>query len=210
MPFSFSQKLQDLVSLLWFNRDSNSNSNPTVAELLGNRGSVVQAYRSRSRGFQADPLWNDQDTQLLSLYRMYQYLVVGWTIQLRNEIEYFWNHKGWAVKGIPDPMDNDAERYAILAALPHFLVQAFNRLIDRGLPRYSAAIIENPEELQQQAKILEEVPEWCKNVAPLPSILNLPLANGDIPAELEDPRASDILKRWNILRHDPHVLFVMS
>jgi len=206
MPFNLLGPIKRYIPT--FRTTSEVTSSLTVAELLADRNQIQRRYRARARSFEADPLWNDQDTPLRSLYRMCEYLVIGWTIQLRNEIEYFWNHKGWTVSAVPDPKDEDHERYAILAALPCFLNLAFNRLIERGLPRYSPAIILNPEELENQPKTLEHAPAWCDNVTPLPNILRLPLADGSALQDEQDPRASEILLRWNILRDDPHVLFV--
>jgi hypothetical protein len=60
-------------------------------------------------------------------------------VQFRNEIEYFWNQKSWAVQAIPDPKDPDPVRYAILAVLTDQMVRAFNHLIERGLPRDAAS-----------------------------------------------------------------------
>jgi hypothetical protein len=76
---------------------------------------------------------------------MYEYLVVGFTQGLRTEIEFFFNQATWAVSEILDPADSDPARYAILSVLPSYLVIAFNRLIQRGLPRGSPAIIAGDE-----------------------------------------------------------------
>lgn len=46
----------------------------------------------------------------------------------------------------PRPQDPGSTRYTILAILSHFLVVAFNRLIEKGLPRGSKAIIRGREE----------------------------------------------------------------
>lgn len=78
-------------------------------------------------------------TPTASLYRMYEYLVTGYITGLRTEIEFFFNQPSRAVSAIPDPKDPDPERSAVLAALPYYLVIAFNRLIERGLPRNSPA-----------------------------------------------------------------------
>jgi hypothetical protein len=39
-------------------------------------------------------------TPSASLYRMYEYLVVGYIIGLRTEIEYFFNHPSWTASCI--------------------------------------------------------------------------------------------------------------
>lgn len=72
---------------------------------------------------------------------MYEYIVLGYNIGLRTEMEWFFNHPSWSVASIPDPMDSDPARYAVLAVIPRFLVGSFNRLVERGLPRGSPGII---------------------------------------------------------------------
>jgi hypothetical protein len=114
-----------------------------------------------------------------SLYRMYEYLVVGYTAGLRSEMEYF-NQSTWSVKAIPDPEDTDPARYAILAVLTHYLAKAFNPLIERGLPRGCPAIIADAEaeaELRAREVVLELQPSWAKAVrvwmsqSPSPTLL---------------------------------------
>lgn len=144
---------------------------------------------------------------LASLYRMYEYLVVGYTIGLRTEIEFFFNQPSWSVKDIADPKDADPTRYAILAVLPQYLIWAFNRLIEKGLPRGSPAIL-TPEieaSLKLQPVKLEEVPSWAKNVPPLKDTFI-------IPGDSEDPPdakgRSERFYNMNIVVDEPHVLFV--
>ncbi|KAJ4136400.1 hypothetical protein NW768_004013 [Fusarium equiseti] len=123
-------------------------------------------------------------TPIASLYRMYEYLVVGYTFGLRSEIEYFFNQP-WSVKSIPDPEDPDPARYAILAVLTHYLVKAFNRLIERGLPRGCPAIIDPDTEarLRSQEVVLEQQPSWVKSVHRLKEPFKIPLASGETPAD---------------------------
>ncbi|KAE8155258.1 hypothetical protein BDV25DRAFT_146401 [Aspergillus avenaceus] len=147
-------------------------------------------------------------TPTASLYRMYEHIVAGFTIGLRNEIEHFFNQSAWAVSEIPDPKDPDRERYAILAVLPHYLVVTFNRLIERGMPRDCPAIItsrEMEEELKARTKVLEQEPSWVKEVPRLEQTLIIPDKNGEVPAE--DSRSEPFL-RMNIIVEAPHVLFV--
>ena len=97
-------------------------------------------------------------TPLGSLYRMYEYVVYDHVLGLRTEIEFFFNHSHWKVAKIPDPVDSDPKRYAIISVIPHLLVKAFNRLIERGLPRDAPAIImgdEHFDELADRPRILE-------------------------------------------------------
>jgi hypothetical protein len=146
-------------------------------------------------------------TPTASLYRMYEYLVVGYNTGLRTEIEFFFNHPSWAVAAIPDPAEPDPARYAILAALPHYLVRAFNRLIQRGLPRGSPAIIgpKEEEELRSRPIILEEEPPWAAKVPALAQTLVIPDPDGNEPGE--DCRSFRLLE-MNIVAEEPHVLFV--
>lgn len=139
---------------------------------------------------------------------MYEYLVVGYTIGLRSEIEFFFNQPSWAVKDIPDPEDPDPARYAILAVLPQYLTVAFNRLIERGLPRGSPAIIagiEAEKALKARPVILEEIPQWSTEVPALDKTLVIPDDMGKEPTE--DTRSPGFFK-MNIIADEPHVLFV--
>lgn len=143
-----------------------------------------------------------------SLYWMYEYLVVGFTIGPRTEIEYFFNQPSWAVSAIPDPQDADPQRYAILSVLPHYLCKAFNRLIERGLPRGSPAIIAGNEaerELRSRPMVLEEEPEWALRVPPLSEKLVIPRRQGGEP---EEEYVSERFMTKNIMVEEPHVLFV--
>ncbi len=170
---------------------------PTVAWLLAHRDERM-GERAQTPG----------RTPTASLYRMYEYLVVGYTIGLRTEIEFFFNRPTWAVAEIPDPEDPDPERYAILAVLPFYLCMAFNRLIERGLPRGSPAIImglEMEEELKRRPVVLEEEPSWVARVPALPQVLVIPDESGKEPPEEE--RSLRFLD-MNIIAEEPHVLFV--
>ena len=65
---------------------------------------------------------------------MYAFLVTGQNAKLRDEVKYFFNQAHWAMTEIPDPQDPDPVRYAVLAAIPHLLVESFNYNIGLGLP----------------------------------------------------------------------------
>lgn len=180
-----------------FRRESDLHRSPTVTWLLEHR-----------RERQGKTALTKGRTPTASLYRMYEYLVTGFIIGLRSEIEYFFNQPSWAVAAIPDPKDPDAQRYAILAVLPHYLVMAFNRLIERGLPRGSPAIIagnDAEEELRSRPIVLEEEPSWVADVPKLEQTLVITDKNGDQPDE--DSR-SDRFLAMNIIVEEPHVLFV--
>ncbi|KAJ5182639.1 hypothetical protein N7492_000255 [Penicillium capsulatum] len=139
---------------------------------------------------------------------MYEYLVTGFILGLRTEIEFFFNQPGWAVSALPDPWDQDPQRYAILAVLPHYLVVAFNRLIERGLPRGAPAIIAGDgveDELRSRPIALEEEPSWVADVPKLERPLVIPGSNGEEPEE--QARSARFLA-MNIIVEEPHVLFV--
>jgi hypothetical protein len=138
---------------------------------------------------------------------MYEYYVVGFDIGMRSEIEFFYNQPTWLVSALPDPADPDPQRYAILAALPYYLVMAFNRLALRGLPRGSPAIISQEEEerLRAQEVKLETEPEWARHVPRLDKTLVIPTSTGHEP---EDAVRSPRLLELNIIGEEPHVLFV--
>lgn len=146
-------------------------------------------------------------TPLASLHRMYEYLVAGFTNGLRTEIEFFFNRASWAVADIPDPQDPDPERYAVLAVLPSHLVRAFNRLIERGLPRDSPRILtkEIEEELEARPVVLEREPSWVARVSRLERPLVIPTPDGDEPKE--EFRHARYLE-MNIIAEEPHILFV--
>ncbi|KAK6824803.1 hypothetical protein PG995_015594 [Apiospora arundinis] len=108
-------------------------------------------------------------------------------------------------------MDHEADdprRYAILSVLPSYLVKAFNRLIERGLPRDSPMIIAGDEverELRERPVVLEEIPDWVTRVPPLSERLVIPNEDGEEP--LEQHRSQWFLAK-NIMVEEPHVLFV--
>ncbi|KAH8592067.1 hypothetical protein B0O99DRAFT_654154 [Bisporella sp. PMI_857] len=151
----------------------------------------------------------EDDNSLYALYRLYEELMLNNRFNLRNEIEYFWNRHQWAVKDIPDPKDDDAERYAFLAGIPHLLVEAFNRNIGRGLPRDAPSVIADEEwdELNSREEIFEELPLWVSEVSALPEMLIIPRHN-EVLKTFDDERASPGFKEKNILLPHPHIHFI--
>lgn len=123
-------------------------------------------------------------------------------------MEIFFNTPSWALSAIPDPKDPDPERYAMLAVLPYYLVVAFNRLIERGLPRGSPAIITSvavEQELKSRKIVLEEVPSWTTQVSPLQQTLVIP---NTLDQEPEEEFRSEQFLAKNIVIETTHVLFV--
>jgi len=95
---------------------------PFVSRLLTDRGKVVRQFPIRrqmdwrhsqlrppllqrvlSRFDSAESSSYLPDTPTASFYRLYQFLVVDWTIQFRNELEYFWGQAAWPLAALPDP-----------------------------------------------------------------------------------------------------------
>ncbi|KAI1379359.1 hypothetical protein F4677DRAFT_329249 [Hypoxylon crocopeplum] len=177
------------------------------SDILDNAPTVTWLLQHRSARAEKAALTKGR-SPTASLYRMYEYLVVGFTIGLRTEIEFFFNQPSWAVAAIPDPKDPDPERYAILSVMPYYLAKAFNRLIERGLPRGSPAIIAGDEaerELRAKAVILEEEPAWVAKVPPLRETLTILSNSGEIPGV--ESRSEKFLS-MNIIAEEPHTLFV--
>jgi hypothetical protein len=149
-----------------------------------------------------------QDTPSASFYRLYEFFVIDWNLQFRNELEYFCrDHPEWAVADLPDPADSDPLRYAILAVLTRLMCQSFNHRIDLGLPRDAPPIIEDFEELQARPKIHETVPAWAECVPPLSEPVYIPDANGHVSAE-DDIETSPEFKQMKIIVKIPHFYFV--
>ena len=178
---------------------------PSIEWLIAHRNRP-RVERSRMLGWARGGMKKDRPID--SLYRMYENIVDDWTIELRNEIEYFWNMHKWAVSAIPDPQDPDPARYAILSVIPSLLVQAFNRNISIGLPRDAPATITDMEELERKPKILESEPTWCKAVPQLEHVLSIPSEEGENLLGKSDERASPEFLEKNVLAWAHHILFV--
>ena len=181
-----------------FGRKTNvDNRPPTIEWLLEHRLERI-----------GKPALTSGPTPVASLYRMYEYFVTGYNTGLRSEIEYFFNRHTWAVYNIPDPKDSDPVRYAILAVLTDYLVVAFNRLINRGMPRNCPSIIVSAEmenELKSRPKILEKQPSWATKVRKVEHKLIIPQDTGEEPNE--NVRSARFLE-MNIVAEEPHILFV--
>ncbi|KAI9745073.1 MAG: hypothetical protein M1818_001351 [Claussenomyces sp. TS43310] len=145
-----------------------------------------------------------------SLYPFYHSIVTDDTILLRNEVEDLFNRSSWAVRDIPDPKDEHAQRYATLAVLPALMIRPFNRLISRGLPRDSPVSILESEEAESRARpiILEELPAWTERVPKLEVPRKIPDADGKSVTGPEDEKACKEFLDKGISIAKPHIYFV--
>jgi hypothetical protein len=110
----------------------------SVAEL--EEGGEIFIHYHRQQGIiqlRRVPLFSLRDTPFAALYRLYEDLCANDLIMMGYECEYFFFHKqrSWHLVAIPDPMDPDPIRYAILASMVDALVDAFNWRLELGLRR---------------------------------------------------------------------------
>lgn len=200
---------------------------PPVHEILMDRDQVRKRYplsktnRIRRSNITIHPLFHllnyfyktpssftPEDTPSASLYRMYEFLIADWTVQLRNELEYFCRERSyWRVCDIPNPSDSDPLRYAVLGVITKLMCISFNRRIDLGLPRDAPAIIEDFEELAARPRVHECPPPWALNVRPLEERVFIPDENGAIPV-VEDSSTSAEFMEMNIIINAPHIHFI--
>lgn len=111
------------------------------------------------------PLFQRRDTALRSVYRIYEYLCSGEDFEVGYEVVYFFFHpEKWRIEDIPDPQDDNQERYAILASLIEALVESFNWRYDLGLRR--------SRNRQDPRPANEVAPEWTRKVGKLPEPLS--------------------------------------
>ncbi|KAF8335374.1 uncharacterized protein EI90DRAFT_3048094 [Cantharellus anzutake] len=151
------------------------------------------------------------DTPSASFYRLYEFFILDWNVQFRNELEYFCcAHPGWAVSSLPDPAyadDADPVRLAVLAVLTQLMCAAFNRRIATGLPRDAPAIVLDFSELEARPKVFEETPDWAKRVRPLDEKIYIPNKDGQMLKE-NDEDVSEEFKAMNIIVQMPHIHFI--
>ncbi|KAF9495714.1 hypothetical protein BDN71DRAFT_1390971 [Pleurotus eryngii] len=147
------------------------------------------------------------DTPSASFYRLYQFLVIDWTVQFRNELEYFWGQASWALADLPDPDPSPKLRKVVMAGLTRIMEQAYNRLISRGLPRDAPAVVQDWDELKARPRILETIPKWAEDLAmtPMDPVVELPDRFGAIPNEKEVPES---FARYGVRIAEPHWVFV--
>jgi len=149
------------------------------------------------------------DTPSASFYRLYEFFILDWNVQFRNELEYFCcAHPDWAVSSIPDPSDDaDPVRCAVLAVLTQLMCAAFNRRVAAGLPRDAPAIVLDFSELEARPKVFEETPDWAKRVKPLDERFYIPNEDGKVLKE-NDEDVSEEFKAMNIIVKMPHIHFI--
>jgi hypothetical protein len=155
------------------------------------------------------------DNPAASFYRLYQFLVIDWTIQFRNELEYFWGQASWALTDLPDPSedkdsDSDSEariRKAVMAGLTRIMARAYNRLISEGLPRDAPPMVDDWEELRARPRVLEEIPKWAEEMGKVEPVVGIPNVDGNLLGEGEEG-ASEDFSRYGIRIAEPHWVFV--
>jgi len=206
---------------------------PSVRELLADRAKVVRQFPIRRQmdwrhSQLRQPLFQRvlsrfdsaassylPDTPAASFYRLYQFLVVDWTVQFRNELEYFWGQAAWPLAALPDPgpapgAAGDEEaivRKAVMAGLTRIMARAYNRLISEGLPRDAPPMVDDWEELRARPRLLEEIPKWAEEVPAMRPVMEIPNAEGKALAEGEEGVSEDFA-RYGIRIAEPHWVFV--
>lgn len=160
----------------------------------------------------AAPRGIPRDSSLYALYRLYEVIVLDKVFAYRNALERFWRQKTWAVKEIPDPKDDNPERYAFLAGCTYLLARSFNQRVKLGLSRQMPAIMlhEQFEELRNQPEHLrqyEQVPEWAQAAKALEETLFVPTHDGEVLEGKEDERADPDFLDKNIVLWTPHIFF---
>ena len=159
------------------------------------------------------------DTPAASFYRLYQFLVIDWTVQFRNELEYFWGQTAWALSALPDPdptagrdtANNSGSeaivRKAVMGGLTRIMARAYNRLISEGLPRDAPPMVDDWEELRARPRVLEEIPKWAEEMAAVRPVIEIPDAEGKVLGEGEEGVSEDF-ERYGIRIAEPHWVFV--
>lgn len=179
-----------------------------VSFLLSNPGIVAERKRQlRFHTLRWTYLFAWRDSPLYCLYRIYDSLVDLESDELVMETQYwFHEHPNWRLVDIPDPVDPDPARYAILASIAETLVVSFNYKIGLGLRRGITHMQPwRVGEFQGDTEPpLEAFPPWTSKVGRLEEVLYLD--NQEAPS-LEE--SESIIRRgknrfWirNIVAHD--------
>lgn len=182
---------------------------PPPHEILGDR----KTYWTKIVGRKwAAPRGIMQDNSLYALYRFYELIVLDEVRPYRNALEAFWRRKDWHVDDIPDPQDDDPERYAFLAGCAYLIVKSFNERVKLGLRRDMPALL-TPDEAEMLKNVpdhlrnYEKVPSWAERVPPLADTLSIPTYDGVLLTGHGDKRADPDFLTKNILIWTPHISF---
>lgn len=126
------------------------------------------------------------------LCRLYECFVLDHRWGYRNFLEHFWRQAQWPVRNIPDPADDDPERYAFLAGTTYLMVRAFNRSVGIGLDRDSPAI-QSPDETERARNRPES-----EKIPKLDLPLIIPMEDGTAITDEKDKRLDPDLLSKNI------------
>lgn len=170
---------------------------PNPREIIAHR--TFYKERMRYRQYRA-PEGVYEDSPLYALYRLYEWIMVGHSDNMRNELECFW-WNSWPVASIPDPGEQgDPERYAVLACIPALLVESFNKRSESGLRRDGAS--------SGPVSGSETEPAWAAHVGPVRALMHIPETQRSLQIKsLYDPAASSAFKKKNILMRKPDLHF---
>lgn len=182
---------------------------PSPHSILSDREEYWTRLASRRWGA---PRGVTEDTSLYALYRFYELVVLDEVRPYRNALEAFWRQKDWAVQDIPDPHDEDPERYAFLAGCTYLIARSFNERVKLGLRRDMPALL-TPDEAEMLKNVpdhlrdYEKVPSWAEKAAPLAETLSVPTHDGVVLTGKSDERADPDFLSKNILLWTPHISF---
>ncbi|KAI4196095.1 MAG: hypothetical protein LQ350_006792 [Teloschistes chrysophthalmus] len=133
---------------------------------------MSQAVMTRQDGIfqlRCIPLFRMRDTPLCSIYRIYEYMCANIHDQVQYETEYFYYHGDdprWAMENVPDPKDENEERYAFVASIVEALVASFNWRLSLGLQRDRSHRSFAEMDTNPPQRLC--APDWATAVPPLP------------------------------------------
>lgn len=133
---------------------------------------------------------------------------------MRNEFEYFWYQSSWLLSDIPDPKDENPERYACIACIPALLCLSFNERIKLPLPRHAPPIINQDmiNRWKEEEKKFETEPRWTSAVPKVTNTLSIPHWDNSlrdfVPLDaFSSEKASPEFAKKKILIWQPHIYF---
>lgn len=179
---------------------------PSPHEIL----SDLNRHRKETKEVRYAAAPDDFDTPSKTLYRLYENIMLDDNLGIRNELEYFWQRHTWKLSEIPDPLDEDPARYAVLACSTNLMEMAYNNLIKLGAVRDGRSVhtMEEFEKMRKQRKCWETVPLWAQRVEPLAETLVIPTHDDVLLQSFDDERACLPFKKKNILIWQPHIYFI--